>query len=905
MHDAGASAYNAGMAVNTASELDAHLSAGGLVVTSSDRAARAVLRACHAARQREGRTAWPAPAVLPWQAFVRTEWEERTRDPRLVLSPQQELALWERILGASDQPSAYLDAPRRRMSALAMQAHELVCAYAPQYLDPRKRAGWDRDGETWGGWLAQFEALCRESHALSADRLALELVPLLEAHAERPPLLLAGFDRLTPAQRNLLDAWGAWRHAAASPPAENVAFYRAADARAELAACAAWCRQILDAAPDRRVLVIAQNAADRRGEIERAFLRENERGAALRFEFSLGIPLASVPVARSAEMLLRWLEGALEEQELDWLIASGHATASERETAELAAAIRLVRRRKRQRTQWTLRTFLRDAAPLPPAWVHRASAAQDQLLAASNCERSPIEWAEAASHFLQSAGWPGARAQSSAGFQAARRWNQVLEACGSLGFDGRLMRWSEFLRELRAALSETLFAPESEDAPILIAGPAESAGLSADAIWFLGADENAWPPPGDPHPLLPPWLQREAAMPHATAALDWEIAQAVTNRVLRSAPEVRFSYAAQADGTDARPSRLAKQAAGAPQEMPGELAPASATAPMATQFVDASLLAFARGDADPAATVRGGAAIINAQSRCPFQAFATVRLGAESWEPANVGLSAAERGVLVHAVMHAVWAGPPDGLRSLTDLQAVANLVEFVQKHVRKAMDETTPRHVREQMPPAYLALEEQRLNRLIVAWLEFERTRADFTVEKTEDEKHVSIEGLPLTLRLDRLDRLCDEEGSVLIIDYKTGDVSERAWDPPRPEDLQLPVYAAFGRDEDEQLGGLVFAKIRPGEICFAGRVSDAATTLLPDLGARCALIKRPFEAEQLDVWHDEIEKLARAFLAGRADVDPRDAKTCERCGLHALCRIQERESAFDEAESEESADA
>ena len=73
------------------------------------------------------------------------------------------------------------------------------------------------------------------------------------------------------------------------------------------------------------------------------------------------------------------------------------------------------------------------------------------------------------------------------------------------------MAWHEFLAELEHAADDILFAPQSTDAPIQIAGPAESAGLTADALWFLGADEESWPAVGSMHPFLPPYVQRELA----------------------------------------------------------------------------------------------------------------------------------------------------------------------------------------------------------------------------------------------------------------------------------------------------------------------------------------------------------------------------------------------------------
>ena len=132
--------------------------------------------------------------------------------------------------------------------------------------------------------------------------------------------------------------------------------------------------------------------------------------------------------------------------------------------------------------------------------------------------QSPLDWAELAPQLLEIAGWPGARPLASGEFQALRRWQQAMDDCASLGFDGRRVKWAEFIAVLDRAVSDSLFAPESQDAPILIAGPAESAGLSADAVWFLGANEDAWPSRGATNPLLPLDVQREAGMPHATAS---------------------------------------------------------------------------------------------------------------------------------------------------------------------------------------------------------------------------------------------------------------------------------------------------------------------------------------------------------------------------------------------------
>jgi hypothetical protein len=347
---------------------------------------------------------------------------------------------------------------------------------------------------------------------------------------------------------------------------------------------------------------------------------------------------------------------------------------------------------------------------------------------------------------------------------------------------------------------------------------------------------------------------------------------------------VHFSYARQKDGVDMRPSRLIVQLAGAPTPVPPELTPPANAAPLTIEFQDTTQLPFPPGDAP------GGAATLTAQSQCAFKSFATARLNANDWELAEAGLTALERGQLVHEVLHSIWAGPPVGIRSHAELVAITDLDSFVERHVRLALQNRLPRRARECMPHGYLALEETRLSNLVTEWLRYESVRVPFTVVDTEKETDVSIAGIALHLRLDRIDRLNDN--TLLVIDYKTGNVSPGSWDLPRPDDVQLPLYAGFAIDAGEELGGFVFAKLRAGERNreFAGRLRNARGALLSDLNGARSLVRRPLTDEELREWRGYISQLARDFLAGRAGVDPREyPETCERCRLQGLCRVYE----------------
>jgi len=905
---------------DTGYEIDEWLRKGGFVVTASDRTARALTSNFNRARQEEGLTAWPTPDLVDWKGFVRTNWQVRGQsgagDERLVLNPVQEQAIWAEIAASHRQLATLLEGPLHRLAQLAMEAHELLCGYAPQFLRESARGSWQLDAAAFSGWLTAFDTNCRTEKLLSPSRMPLELIPLLESDsAARPPLLLVGFDRLLPVQKVLFDAWGQWQEAAPSQPAQDVHFYSAADARSELIACALWCRSQLAANPQARLMVVAQSASARRGPVERAFLQY--AGLDSLFEFSLGIPLSQVATARGAHMLLRWLANqSLAEQELDWLLSTGQIVATAEEGAALQASMLSLRRHSMERPLWKLQAFLgqpRASERLPSTWMERMVAAQSRLESFGRRSQSPLEWAELVPQLLEIAGWPGFRPLSSAEFQAASRWRLTVESVASLGFDNRRISLQEFLAALSRTLDETLFTPESRQAPILIAGPAESSGLTADAIWFLGADEDNWPVSGPMHPLLPSEVQRAAKMPHSTPQADAELGETITQRLLASAPTVHFSFARQTESAEARPSRLVLNLR---PELPPEIEalPPELTAPdmpdaQTEAFADESRILF------PAGRAEGGSSVLTFQSQCPFKAFATARLAAKSWEPAEAALTAAQRGQLLHAVLHAVWTGPPEGagIRTLKDLRGLADCRAFVEAHVAQVFADELRRDLRDRMPERYLELEEERLTRLITEWLGYEATRVEFAAAGTEVPSTIVLGELTLRVRLDRVDRLCD--GTLLVIDYKTGLVSPKSWDLPRPDDVQLPLYAGFALSEEStqegsavsgDVSGLVFAKLRAGDLSFVGRVGDAQGTLLPDLKGGNALVKNPFTAEQLIDWRDCIEQLARDFVNGKADVDPREApKTCERCGLQTLCRIQENQpSLTDEDENEEAKD-
>lgn len=901
--------YKAGV-TKRREEIELWLAEGGRVVAVSERAARA-LRQEYAQRQiAAGRKGWEEPAIGSWAGLVDEGWQ-READGRLLLNATQERALWAEIVGRERGLAARLEPARQRIAALAMEAHGRLCAYAPEFLRAGSRRGWSQDAALFSRWLEAFDERCRAEGWLSTARWPLEWREKLEepgraaGWSERPGLLLVGFDRLTGPQRELCAAWGRWQEAKAGVRAGAVRYYAAASEAEEIGACARWAQLRLAENPAAQLLVVAQAGGEARGAIERAFLELTAPGGEPLFEFSLGQPLGRMGLARAALLLLGWLGGERTEAELDWLFGSGYAAGGEERTG-LCATMSELRRRGRAQTGWRLEEFLAEGRRhggglLPEGWAERLEAARAWVETLDRQRRAPGEWAATVGELLNWLRLGGGQGYSSVEFQQLRGWSRAVECAASLGFDGRRVSWAEFVAALGGELAGQLFAPESRQAPVLIAGAAESAGLEVDGIWVLGAGENGWPAVGQAHPLLPLELQRSAGMPHGSAELDERLAEVVAGRLLASAPELSFSFARQSAEGEQDCSRLVEALAGKPEPLPELLRALEPAGERTEAFVDDSRIPFTGNRAV------GGSAVLEAQSECPFQAFATVRLGARNWQPAEAGLNALERGELVHGALCAIWSGGAEGLTGLDDLAQVKDLAGFAAEHARRAVARFRAQHPERarRLARRHLELEVERLSRLLAEWLAGERRRVAFTVEATERKRAVAVGGLELNLRLDRVDRLAD--GTKLIVDYKTGTVSPGEWDGERPEEPQLPLYAGFALDEGEELGGVVYGKLRAGEVGFAGRVFAAETTLEVGLAPGNALRRRPLTVEALMDWREALEALAAEFLAGRAEVAPRRRpQSCLSCRLEGLCRVgeQELEECEDEDDSPEGAD-
>jgi probable DNA repair protein len=871
------------------------LAQGGVVLCANARAARALgtIYGEHAGTSQGRRRAWETPRIFEWRQWLHTQWQQLLltgHETRTLLSPLQEEVQWNEIVRPAIERRSLI-APAE-VARLAMSGYSLLSSY--DATNRLQQGAWDVAGmepELFRRWAMEFERRCKRDQLLSEARLPWIIVSAMEAGRIPVPPTIAwnGFDRLTPvhvAFRQMLEQEGcrqaevAWGRAAAERLAS------APGIGDEIEASALWAREQLERNPVASIGILLPAVEGQRAEVDRVFRRvfSSENAARPAYEFTLGMPLADVPVIAGALAMLQWCVRPREQQAITWMMTSGFFCRSHEVVRLADADIRM--RRKLTAPELGMEDALNrlsqsgDVAAF--RWVRRMRAAQAVLQKWIDRAQTCTKWVSVIGMVLKEAGWPGDNGLDSINFQAMDRWQRALDQVSGLSFQDRRYTYVDFLAVLQAHVRSSIFAPESLGAPITISGIFETAGRCFDAVWVMGMTDEAWPATSRKHVLLPPWLQNELEMPGSSAAQDWLLAAAAKERLRTSCDTLVFSYATEGKEGEQRPSAVLAdlQIETLHAQVPKRLDPLES-------FTDEMVVPW------PGGRSAGGQDVLKEQSACPFKAFASKRLKAKELPSLQPGLSAADRGSVVHAALATFWMEQRDSdhLKALIFNNELAGVV---RRHVAKAFEKHEVIAATE-WERRYLELEKDRVCALLEQWLRVESGRRPFEVELAEKEELVTIDGLDLTVRMDRVDQV--EKGRILI-DYKTGNVKSTAWIGERIAEPQLPLYAISGRTEE--LRDVMFAQVKTDSIRFVSAVFGEK----PDIFERnnSGIDGMPMFLEMREQWTNALHVLSREFQQGVATVTPVDYPvTCKFCDFPGLCRIAESRVDTGDDEDEE----
>ncbi len=814
--------------------------------------------------------------VLPLAQWLVSLWDASFPSAQ-VLRPVQLLALARQLIEASGL------LPDTVLNSLAI-ARRFVDAFdtAERYRLPSPPPA-QPEWQAFAQWRAELQTQLAEQGALSAAQLPQALTEALQAGAlELPELLVLTEElELCPAEQALLQACaeaGVTLSALAEEPAAPGERRRhAADTvAAEVDAAACWAAALLRDAGERppRIGLVAVDMASYEAPLRRALARHvypyalfpaagdvpAGEGYPVEPWVSGGGRLADYPVIASALDLLQLPGGPVPLEQLSRVLRSPFVSDAE------------PRRGERAELDWYWREQLPGRVSLREALYrarrHTGAAGADflqrlQEAAGQHGGRElPSTWVRRFDAELLASGWPNREPGDPVVDQCRRGFSQVMDTLramdrqlGAVNRGGALFWLQHILQGKRFELRRE--APP----PLVLLSLDEAQGQHFDQLWLLGLSDASLPRPPEPSPFLPREACREAEVPRVDAADCLRRDRAALQALLASAPSLVLSCPEHsADGVEQ--GRCALLDWDCPPLEQGDWRPGFALAGELSWPASDTVRAVSAAERE---RLRGGSGLFRDFAASPLLAFLKYRLGIRPFPQPVEGLDPATQGAWVHAALELFWQQVKDsqGLAALGQGELEALLADCIERATASGG------HCGEEL----LRIERRRLQGLLRQWLAFERERSEaFVVEATEQAGRCDAFGIPLQLRVDRIDRIGDAR---LIIDYKTGLVQANKLNADKLLEPQLPLYA-------------LFAEALLGDASSGGEVDGVA---LAQVNARYGMsvhlrsnwaahwqdgkkVRNPVDSPdkwraELQAWSGVLRGYAEGFLGGCIDHD------------------------------------
>lgn len=881
------------------SHLNAVLGRGGTVLVPSRQRAYALGLAYSSAQLARDRRVWPSPDVLPLEGWLTREIERYAansdrshRVPRLLVAAEE----WLLFRQCTAEATGGLDLVNR--ASLAESLRRASSLAADLRIDLQAIA---EPADTEAGLLsAVYRAVLQRCSVLGAAPVSAAL-PLLPCVGDERPVVFAGFVAPSPRLQSIAAGRAQYGFETSYAPTGDAPVLVSphlvipADEREELERITEWCQRRLTAQADARLLILLPGSAGRRERLA-SLIRQCFPGHESQWLVAIegGQPLASLPMIAHALGSLALLAGEAVgiEDLLEWLRAPWWTEPGPAARAGLDLWLR-----EQGRLRLDLASLLAALRRAPAALAGPAKAIGARLEGAAGSFRAssgnPREWSESFEASLAILGWPGGgRTRDSAEQQTVARFHELLEELGQLSAVTQTLTFDIAVRWLTERAALTPYRPSDDDATVTISPAYVDSVARYDGVWVAGLNAESFPQPVAPDPFLPLAAQIAAGWPAATAAGRLEEARALIAAWRAATPELVLSAPARAEDIELLPSPLLEEwRTGARRSLKtrGPIwLPARLHRP--------GLLAEWRDDVgvkwSSPLPLPSGTRSLELQNQCPFRAYAELRLGSQELGVPEPGIAPDARGQLLHAALQQLWDRLGDS-RALAALapQALDELVKTCVEAAAAALEGVGE----DSVPRPALARECRRTARLIGRLLEIERGRAPFRVQHTEYASRLRVAGQELRLRIDRLDGL--ESGGVAILDYKSGRRVSPDWYGDRPSHPQLLAYlAAVGED----VVAMATVNVTAREVRYDGIA--ASEGLLPKVAGVKAAEGQSQDAWQARVreWHGLVERLAGAFAAGQAAVDPKP-RACDFCHVASVCRVGDSLIAKDDETLEE----
>ncbi len=793
----------------------------GTVVTANRRLAR-ILSDEYASRQlAAGEKAWSSPAIFAWQDWLAELSDIALEQEKLPtrINAHQSQVLWERCLLKEIDDS---DTSITTLVRLSRETRQRLADWQVSIGEVARMAQSD-DHRVFASVSGRFLGLLEHENWVDDAGLAEFVLSLI---VEQKILLsgrytFAGFERQRPILKAFQDAMTASGVAVSTVPNPETqgecVLGEFETTAAELRAAGAWARERLEKHPEARIAIIA-NGLDKEADSIARHVREGvtpgwQHGHSSIFEavnVSYGQRLSDYPAIAVALLLLRWLVRDVPSGDVSLLLRSALLGATD--TADNVAGrsrlelkLRQLPDRKWSPSMITAEFRGRDDGEITNDWI--------SLLAAFSKRRrelpktaTPAAWAEFIDEILRSFNWPGPGSLDSAEFQLINRWRELLNEFARLGLVCSTLSAHAAIARVELMASETVFQPESGNAAIQLMGALEASGSQFDGIWISGVSTANWPPAGTPSAMVSRRLQEKYGMPDCTPADTYQCADQVLRNLIASAKDVVCSFALTIDDAEQTASELLTPLTTSVDQNYNDPGWYAATLRTRSDVV-------AVEDIVPVVTegekISGGAGTMQRQILSPISAFVHGRMGARVIYPQAVGIPAPMRGNLIHDALYKMYLDLP------ASREMRMWVGEELDSRIAKAIDFAFGRHEKnaDAVLQQLLLLERSRIAQLLRQFVAIDSNRDSFRIAGVEGTFEFVAGHIRLPLRFDRIDEF--DDGTIAILDYKTGTKKTLLNRDNEAQEIQLFVYASA---TDAPVSALALVNVDSREIAFEG---------------------------------------------------------------------------------------
>lgn len=868
-----------------------------LILTANSRLAR-YLQIAYDDYQQKTVHVFETPRILPLATWLEQQFFATNTNGLILLTDFQEQCIWEEIVSQSSLTPELLQPTQMARLAKEAYAHLTLWQVPTEELEAHTP---QLEVRCLMAWIKTFQMRCHQHRWSSICELPQRLKNVQKTPNLPRNIILIGFDDFNPSTSALLNHLkNIILIETQTLQVENTQRYRVIldNTETELLIMARWARAQLEKNPLAKIGCVIPDLGTLRTQVHRIFtnvfsiesILPGVVAEKLPFNISAGQPLTHFHMINTAFMVLNFCYNALSIDDIAQLLQSPYLCQNEAE-ANMGAQMDILLREE-NRLQITISDLFSVIIKLQTiypknSWLSRWRALLQIHHDTPKSKQSPSQWAQHFIQLLKAMHWPSGHTQISEEFQLLERFKKLCQEFSQLDFIFPAIVAKQALHIFIALAKQTIFQSKSHFEPIQIMGVLEASGILFDAVWVTGLHDIAWPAASKPHPLIPYDIQQRYQMPHATAKRELQFCEHMIKRLENSAKQVIFSSPAKAGDQLLFPSRLIQSI---PTIDSTDIILSTENNVLGTIFDSRTHESFEdqTGSAvSDFSVIRGGSRILKLQAKCPFLAYATTRLNAKPCNTPMIGIPPAMKGILIHHILFEIWGELIEQKKLLAlDDDALQTLIDH---QIEKTFSTELKAHYLVQYAH-FLSVEKKRLSHLLKAWFEFEKTRPPFRVIERETACHISIDSLPLQLRLDRVDEL--DDGTRLLIDYKTRENSVHEWLQERLTDPQLPLYAAFQATTEANYTSIGFAEIRSAQMTLTGLTHEDHAYAEKQFSKLKPIHKTKNELgvfswdTLMQTWKESLTQLTKEFCAGIAISNPIEKTLCEQCDVKSLCR-------------------